>query len=97
MFQSILDLLLETSINEETFTHSITLFYHIWLKQYSNEHEQKRGVTRRRRAGEIAFVYQHNLRNESAKIDKQIIVIYIWKIDGEGYIYLENQVLNLQL
>ena len=26
-----------------------------------------------------------------SNIGQQIIVIYIWKIDGKGYIYLENQ------
>ena len=26
-----------------------------------------------------------------SNIGEQIIVIYIWKINGKGYIYLENQ------
>ena len=40
-------------------------FFIFGWKQYSKEHEQKRWETRRRRAGEIAFVYQNNKRNES--------------------------------
>ena len=44
------------------------------------------------RAGEIAFIYQNNKRNESITLaSKIIIVIYIWKIDGKGYMCLENQ------
>ena len=35
VFQSVLDLLLKTSF-EQTFTHPLTLFYHIWLKTVSN-------------------------------------------------------------
>ena len=30
-------------------------------------------------------------RERISYIGEQIIVIYIWKIDGKGYIYLENQ------
>ena len=45
--------------------------------------------TRRRRASEIAFVYQNSKRNEL--VTEQIIVIHILKIDGKGYIILENQ------
>ena len=30
-------------------------------------------------------------RERIGNISEQIMVIYIWKIDGKGYIYLENQ------
>ena len=43
------------------------------------------------RAGEIAFVYQNNKRNEPVNIGEQIIAIHIWKIDEKGIIHLENQ------
>ena len=45
----------------------------------------------RHQAGEIAFVYQNNKRKSISNIGEQIIIIYIWKIDGKGYTYLENQ------
>ena len=57
--------------------------------------KQKRWETRKRRAGEIAFVYQNNKRNESVTLASKI-----WKIDGKGFIYLENQAfstVNLRL
>ena len=60
------------------------------LKQYSKKHEQKRWETRRRRVGEIAFVYQNNKRNESVTLASKYMlcifgktmekVSYIWKI-----------------
>ena len=30
-------------------------------------------------------------RERISNIGEQIMVIYIWNIDGKGYIYLENQ------
>ena len=45
----------------------------------------------RRPAGGIAFVCQNNKRRWINNIGEQIIVIYIWKMDGKGYICLENQ------
>ena len=42
--------------------------------------------------GEITFVYQNNKRNESATYWRaNNRYKYISKIDGKGYIYLENQ------
>ena len=76
---------------EQTLTHPMSSFYHIWLKQFPKEHELKRWETRRRRAGEIAFVYQNNKKRWINNIGEQIIVIYIWKFDGKGYACLENQ------
>ena len=48
---------------------------------------------RGRRVGEIASVYQKNMQLKKCinNNGKQKIVLYIWKIDGKGYICLENQ------
>ena len=43
------------------------------------------------RAGEIAFVYQNNKRNESVTLASKHIAIHIWKINGKGFMYLKNQ------
>ena len=63
---------------KQTLTYPVTLFYHIWLKQYSKEREQKRWETRRRRAGDIAFVYQNNKRNESVTLTSNNHYMYIY-------------------
>ena len=50
-----------------------------------NRRGEKRVVRpRRRRMGEIVFFYLNNKLINN--FDQLIIVIYIWKIDGKGYI-----------
>ena len=77
MFHSILDLLQKTS-----FWAIFDSSYDIILETVPNwkEHEQERWETRRRRAGEITFVYQNNKRKESITLAR-----------NNRYIYLENR------
>ena len=84
VFHSMLDLLQKNYFLANFNSSIISL-------QNPKEHEQKRWESRRRRAGEIAFVYQNNKEKWIDNIGGQIIVICIWKIGGKGYICLENQ------
>ena len=69
------------SLLEQTFTHPTTLFNHIWLKTVFKGTWNRRGEKRvGGRAGEIAFVYQNNKRNESVH----------WRAKN-CYTYLENR------
>ena len=96
------------SFDPQSFTENLSLskllliplhyFIIFGEKQCSKEHKQNSRETLRPCAGEIAVVYQSNLRNESVRLASKIIVIYfiqiIWKIDGKGYIYLEKQAVS---
>ena len=80
VFHSNLDLLLKISFWANFYLSYYIILSYLVKKQYSKEHERKRWETRWRQAGEIAFVYQNNKRNESVTV-----------ASNNHYIYLENQ------
>ena len=77
VFHSNLDLLLKISFWANFYLSYYIILSYLVKKQYSKEHERKRWETRWRQAGEIAFVYQNNKRNESVTYGKGY---NIWKI-----------------
>ena len=90
VFHSILDLLQKTSF-WENFNSSYNIILSCLVKNSIQRNlQQKRRETRGRRAGEIAFVYQNNKRNESITPASKWLfyifgksmekVTYVWKI-----------------
>ena len=77
---------------EQTLSHYMTLlFYHIWLKTVSKGTwtEEVRNASA---PGGINRLHLPKYQKKwISNIGGQIIVIYIWKIDGNGYICLEKQ------
>ena len=91
VFHSILDLLLKIS-----FLANLYSSYYIILSSLVNNSIVQRNMNRRgeKRVGAVREKSPSPIkitRERISNIGEQIMVIYIWKIDGKGYIYLEYQ------
>ena len=90
VFYFIFALLLKTSFwaNFESSYHIILLYL---VKHNIQRNSKRRGGKRICAGREKSPSFTKITRKWISNISEQIIAIYIWKIDGKGYINLENQ------
>ena len=91
VFNSILDLLMKTSFTANSSNSSCHIILSYLVKNCIQRNMNRRGEKRVGAVRETSPSFAKITRERISNIGEQIIVIYIWKIDGKGYIYLENQ------
>ena len=91
VFHSILDLLMKTSFWANSSNSSYHNILSYLVKNCIQRNMNRRGEKRVGAVREISPSFAKITRERISNIGEQIIAIYIWKIDGKGYIYLENQ------
>ena len=90
VFHSILDLLLKISFWANFYSSDYIILSYL-VKKSIQKNVNRKGEKRVGAGREKSPSFTKKTREMISNIDEQIIVIFIWKMNGIVYIYLENQ------